>query len=220
MIHRLWIGFWMLGCTTIVAAPVPKGKEAEPPPATDQQRDQAQNNLRLIMLAFHNYESAYQSFPGDILDKNKKPLLSWRVAILPYLDDDGGPELFKQFAIDEPWDSKTNKPLIAKMHKYFAPVRVKAEEGHTFYRGFTGNGTAFVAGKRNRIADITDGTSNSIGIIEAGEAVIWTKPDEMPFTPTNPPSPRCGRPPREAPVGPPAAPAARASSSRTANTGP
>lgn len=154
-------------------------------PATDKQREQAQQTLQGILLAMHKFASEEKPaslpicFPGDSADKDGKALLSWRVHLLPFLELG---ELHKKFALDEPWDSKTNKPLIAKMPKLFAPVRVKAEEGHTFYRGFSGNGAFFQPGKNIDMKGIADGLSNTIGVIEAGEAVIWTKPGtDIPF---------------------------------------
>ena len=190
MILRPFAACLAFGTLAAFAAPIPKDKdkEQEPPPATDKQREQAQNNLKQIVLGMHNYESALVSLPGDIVDpKTKKPLLSWRVQMLPYIEGDEGAALYKKFTLDEPWDSKTNEPLIAEMPKLFAPVRVKAEKGHTFYRGFTGGGAFFEPGAKRTLAGITDGTSNSIAVIEAGEAVIWTKPGtDIPFDPKKP----------------------------------
>ena len=181
ILFSVLIAFGSLG---VVAAPIPKDKEREPPPATDKQREQAQNNLKQILLAMHNYESAFGHLPADLDDKNGKPLLNWRVLILPYLEEE---ELYKKFALDEPWDGATNKPLIAKLPKIFAPVRVKAEAGHTFYRGFCGNGAFFEAGKKRKFLDVTDGSSNTIAVIEAGDAVIWSQPDtDIPFDPKKP----------------------------------
>ncbi len=159
-----------------LAAPVPKVEE-KLKPATDEQRDEVKTNLKQILLAMHNYESAFAHLPGDIVAANtKKPLLSWRVAILPYIEED---ELYKQFKMDEPWDSDVNKKLIDKLPKMFAPTRAKAKPGETFYRGFAGAGAdvgVFISGVKVTLVGITDGCSNTIGVIDAGEPVAWTKP--------------------------------------------
>ena len=159
-----------------LAAPVPKVEE-KLKPATDEQRDEVKNNLKQIGLALLNYESAFQYFPGDIADrKTKKPLLSWRVLLLPYVEEE---ELYKQFKMDEPWDSENNKKLIEKLPKVFAPTRAKAKPGETFYRGFGGKGESagmFESGVRMTLVNVTDGCSNTIGVIDAGEPVVWTKP--------------------------------------------
>lgn len=154
----------------VVAAPVPKEKAKEEP-ATDEQRKQVENNLKQIVLAMHNYHDATGSWPADTAN------LSWRVQLLPYMEE--GP-LYKSFALNEAWDSDTNKKLIENLPKIYAPVRVKAEKGETFYRGFGGSNAAtagvFEPGKRITLAGVTDGTSNTISVIDAGEPVIWTKP--------------------------------------------
>src|SRR5207253_5726964 len=82
-------------------------------------REELTNNLKQIAIAFHNYASAHRDhFPAAaIYSKDGKPLLSWRVALLPYLEQDN---LYKQFKLDEPWDSEHNKKLIARMPKVFA----------------------------------------------------------------------------------------------------
>jgi hypothetical protein len=144
-------------------------------------RISSQNNLKQIVLACLNYETAYGHFPHDITDKNGKPLLSWRVAILPFVEQDN---LYKQFKLDEPWDSEHNKPLSQAAVKVFeSPQADPTPPGMTHYKAFVGPGTAFERGKPLKILDFTDGTSNTILVIEAGDAVPWAKPEDIPFDP-------------------------------------
>ena len=159
-----------------LAAPGPKDKEAPLPPIKPEQRKKSVENLKEIGLAFHNYHDANGFMPTNEVGKDKKPLLSWRVQILPYIEQD---KLYKEFKLDEPWDSDHNKKLIAKMPAIFAPVRGRAKAGETFYQGFSGKRGLLRAGVS--MADITDGTSQTFLVVEAGKPVIWTKPEDMPF---------------------------------------
>ena len=140
------------------------------------------NNLKQISLAMLNYESAYGVMPHDIVDKKGKPILSWRVAILPFIEQ---ANLYNQFKLDEPWDSDNNKQWSQTMVKVFlspeAKLPEKAEWGLTSYRGISGPGAAFEPGKKLKIVDFTDGTSNTISVIETDELVPWAKPSDYPF---------------------------------------
>jgi len=123
--------------------------------------------------------------PAAIRDSQGRPLLSWRVAILPYIEQEN---LFKQFHLDEPWDSPHNIELLRLMPKTFhAPAQPQTpSEGLTYYRIFTGPGTPF---ERDGIiipGDFPDGCSNTFLIIEAGDPVPWTKPDELQYDPIGP----------------------------------
>jgi hypothetical protein len=173
--------FCPLALLTVLAA-MP-ASSAEDAPITRKDLLISTNNLKQIVLAYHNFASTYNSmFPGDILDKTGKPLLSWRVAILPYIEE---VELYKQFKLDEPWDSDNNKKLIEKMPKIYAPVRVKAPAGETYYQTFKGPGTIFTPNSEGgyapkyNIGNIPDGTSNTGLVFEAGEPVVWSKPADM-----------------------------------------
>ena len=145
----------------------------------DADRERSVDNLKQLMLAMHQYHDGNNHFPpAAVYDNDGKALLSWRVLVLPYVDQD---ELFKEFKLDEAWDSEHNKKLLAKMPKIYAPPRGKHKEHSTVYQVFTGKGTVFESTQGARIADITDGTSNTIAIVEAAEAVPWTKPADLPF---------------------------------------
>lgn len=144
-------------------------------------RSQAKNNLKQLGLAMHNYHDVNRAFPPAAnVDKDGKKLLSWRVHVLPYVDQAA---LYQQFHLDEPWDSEHNKKLIAQIPPvYVQPTHADlAKDGKTVYLVPTGEGTAFEGKEGHRIADFTDGTSNTILMVEAHRdaAVIWTKPDDL-----------------------------------------
>ena len=142
-------------------------------------RTQDANNLKQMALAMHNYHDVYKGFPpAAICDANGKPLLSWRVAILPYIEQD---ILYKQFKLDEPWDSDHNRKLIPQMPQIYAIPGAPPKPGETHYRVFVGGGAMFDLDKKVTIAQITDGTSNTIMIVETAESVAWTKPAEIPY---------------------------------------
>ncbi len=139
----------------------------------------SQNNMKQILLAMHNYESAFGRFPDDIRDKDGKPLLSWRVAILPFIDQEA---LYKKFKLNEPWDSEHNIKLSQMVVKvYSSPSALKMEKNKTPYLSIRGKGLFLDKAGGTKITDITDGTSNSIGLVEVdeSEAVIWTKPADL-----------------------------------------
>jgi hypothetical protein len=150
-------------------------------------RSQCINNLRQMALALHNYHSAHNAFPRPALsDDSEKPLLSWRVAILPYL---GYQELYNKFELSEPWNSPHNAALLKEMPRvYLCQNRTKVEPFTTTYRVITGRGALFENDKDFTVAAVTDGTSNTLMVVESAAAVPWTKPDELTFDPAAPAS--------------------------------
>src|ERR1019366_4800834 len=116
-------------------------------------------------------------------DPDGKPLLSWRVAILPYIDQT---PLYQQFDLTQAWDSPHNKKLIAKMPAIYLLPGTETKEGETHYRVLVGPGSVFEIGARVTMVGITDGTSNTIFVVEAAEPTIWTRPEELPFDPKGP----------------------------------
>lgn len=155
-------------------------------------RQLCQTNLKKLALAMHEYHDKHKVLPlHAIHDKSGKPLLSWRVLILPYLDEQG---LYEQFRLDEPWDSPHNKKLIDKMPEvYLHPARPAGEEPFTtHWQVFVGPGAAFEGQRGVRFGrDFPDGHSNTILIAEAARGVPWTKPEDLPYAPGQP-LPRLG----------------------------
>jgi Protein of unknown function (DUF1559) len=164
-------------------------------------RAKDKNNLRVIGMTMHSYADAKGGAlaPAAICDAKGKPLLSWRVAILPYADETA---LYNEFKLDEPWDSEHNKKLIPKMPvTYLLPGSGSEKDGYTHYRVFVAPMFApsprpiFAIPNPNApgplrnpflIGNMPDGTSNTIMVAEAEEAVIWTKPDELVYAAKGP----------------------------------
>jgi prepilin-type processing-associated H-X9-DG protein len=164
----------------VVSAPATKDKKADEPlgPITQQQLDKSANNLKQIVLGFHNYNDTNGLLPTNQATADGKPGLSWRVQILPFIEHDN---LYKQFKLTEPWDSDHNKKLIEKIPDLYVPVRGKASKGQTFYQVFGGKHGLFAPGAKPTLSTIPDGTLNTFLVAEAAKPVIWTKPDDMEF---------------------------------------
>jgi prepilin-type processing-associated H-X9-DG protein len=187
----------------LAMAPACKKKEGDPDDptlglrATPRAKNQSRTNLIQIGLAMHNYHDANGYLPAGFYGPDGKTVgLSWRVAILPFIEHD---HLYRQFKLNEAWDSPHNKTLIEKMPKLFAPPDLDTN-GYTYLRSFTGRGGIMFAGtgpgfqtqpgtpvRGSSIIAIPDGTSNTLMVIEAAEAVPWTKPDELELKPNSPP---------------------------------
>ena len=193
--------------------------EARPVPMPMSSR----NNLKQIALAMHNYAATYGTLPPAYISDKKsgKALLSWRVAILPFIEE---MPLYQQFHLDEPWDSAHNKTLIARMPSIYRsmgptvaletqetvgpPGVAKAADtdgigpagalAKTRYVTLRHKDSAFPGKDGIRLTDITHGTSNTIMAVEAdaAHAVIWTKPNDLPFDPEKPLTGLTGQPAR------------------------
>lgn len=152
------------------------------PPGEDDGRQDCLRNLKHIALAMHNYHSEHNSFPPAYsTDADGKPLLSWRVLILPFLASE---DLYNEFHLDEPWDSPHNKALIPRMPKYFAcPSTLGGEPtmGTTIYKRPVGAGIKVDPARGLPLHQVTDGTSNTIMVLEtpAEQAVEWTRPRDL-----------------------------------------
>jgi hypothetical protein len=144
-------------------------------------------------MAMHSYHDAHGRLPAAaVCGKDGKPLLSWRVTLLPYLE---AADLYDQFKLDEPWDSPHNIRLLSKMPDVYAPPpgkKSKVPPDHTVCHVFVGKGAAFEGCEGLRLDDFPDGPSETVLVVEAGEPVPWTKPADLQYEPDGPlPEVRC-----------------------------
>ena len=149
-------------------------------------------NLRSMALAMLNHNEATGVIPAAITDADGKPLLSWRVAILPYIEELA---LYEEFHLDEPWDSPHNLALVPLMPQIYACPTANLDAGKTRYLILDGPGSAFEpanlrAGKGAQVRGMSPGdldtfASKTIMVVEApvDRAVVWTKPEELTVSP-------------------------------------
>jgi hypothetical protein len=141
-------------------------------------------NLGQLGVAFHAYADTHEGKlpPAAVCDPNGKPLLSWRVLLLPYLEEQAR---FEKFKLDEPWDSPHNLKLLDRMPTtYKAPwtKNIDVPSDHTVLHVFVGPGAAFEWNRGLSLKDdFPDGIENTLLYVEAGPPVPWTKPEELPF---------------------------------------
>jgi beta-lactamase regulating signal transducer with metallopeptidase domain len=147
-------------------------------------RAQSLNNLKQLALAMMNYLDANRHFPPAVLyGPDGKTPYSWRVALLPWLDQKA---LYDQYHFDEPWDGPNNRKLLEKMPAVFRCPTEPAESKNACYFALVGPGTIFDGQKGTTPGEIVDGMSNTLLLVEAKRDIPWTKPEDIAYDPDKP----------------------------------
>ena len=166
----MFCGIGML--TALLLPAVQQAREAA-------RRTQCKNNLKQIGLAMHNYHDTFQLFPAAHLNGLQgEPKLSWRVSVLPYLGEAGK---YNAYQFNDTWDSPLNSRLLNPMPLvYGCPSHSTPGSTSTAYATITGSNTVLGDGKCVSLREITDGTSNTVMVVEACELNIpWMKPQDI-----------------------------------------
>jgi hypothetical protein len=147
----------------------------------------AMNGLVYIGRAFQAYEKEHGRLPpAAVRDAAGRPLLSWRVLLLPYLE---AGELYREFHLDEPWDSPHNRPLLDRMPGVYRPTpgNPVPEPFMTYFQVFVGKGSPF-GGEELTLEKIkaADGGANTILVVEGGASVAWSKPVDLSYAADQP----------------------------------
>ena len=188
------------GAGLAVRASATGPREAQAPPATSKAQAPAPAKvdkvaaalkastikMRGIALASHQYQAEHNRLPAAWTEApDGTPLLSWRVALLPHMNEQA---LFDAFKRDEPWDSPHNLALLPRMPRTFAhSLDPSPTPTTTHFQVFVGDTAPFVRG--NPGADLTaikDGPEQTFLAVETAEAVPWTKPGGIPDSPDEP----------------------------------
>jgi hypothetical protein len=153
--------------------------EGEDYPDHPDPRARTINNLKFMGLAMHNFAAVNGGrFPAAAIRKGDKAILSWRVAILPFLEQFA---LYERFQLDEAWDSPQNASLVKEMPRVYAAVTPKKTTPYsTYYQCVVGPGSLFDGDEGTRV-DVNIFARPTLMIVEAAEPVCWTKPEDLPY---------------------------------------
>ncbi|WP_437229674.1 DUF1559 domain-containing protein [Planctomicrobium sp. SH661] len=168
---RLVLGF--LGLVVVASLFWPVTRTAREP----ARRSQCKNNLKQIALALYNYHDTWGTLPpAAIYDSNGQALHSWRVIILPFIEDGS---LYNQIDLTKPWDDPVNEKVRNLPFPVFQCPSANIPRTSTTYRAIIGENYAFHPTQPRSLEDITDGLSNTVLIVETDEehAVHWMQPD-------------------------------------------
>jgi prepilin-type processing-associated H-X9-DG protein len=146
-------------------------------------RSQCQNNMRQIAMAMQLYENIHGTMPpAYVADEFGRPMHSWRVLILPYLE---GQYVYDQYDLTQPWDSPANLRLQSMMPSVYAcpSSSNSAGTGMTHYQVITGPQTAFNGSQAASLISLSsqDGTANTFLFVEAQTPVNWLEPTDLSF---------------------------------------
>jgi hypothetical protein len=175
---RGWsLAVWAIGMAiaTVFVSLLPRSTHC-----TGARPAQARNNLKQIGLALENCHHDHGRFPPSaVYSPDGRPLYSWRVLILPYVDQK---DLYDDFDLHEAWDSPHNRELLARRPAVYDPVGIATDPTLTYSQVFVGRGAAFEGRHGTTLADFPDGPERTLVVVEAGAPVPWTKPIDLTCT--------------------------------------
>lgn len=146
-------------------------------------RAHSMNNLKQLAIAMHNYHDANGGFPPAVLYSDNGTPYSWRVALLPYLEQS---PLYEQYKFDQPWDGPENRKVLEQMPAVFRDPSARNAPRSSSYFVLTGPQAMFADRTGTKFADVLDGTSNTLAIVEAQRDIPWTQPLDIPYDPAQP----------------------------------
>lgn len=147
---------------------------------------QSQNKLKQIAIALLNYHNTHKTFPpAVVMGPDGKTPHSWRLELLPYMEV-GKKDVYDRYKMDEPWDSPDNLKLIDEAADVFSVPSEQPSKDCGYFL-LVGPGTVFDPDQPPpKIRNITDGTSKTIGVVEAKRKIPWTKPEDIAYDPDKP----------------------------------
>jgi hypothetical protein len=151
------------------------------PPSHRSNHGYCRNNLKQIAMALHLYHDTYGSFPpAYVADENGRPMHSWRVLILPFVEQKA---LYDEYRFDEPWDGPHNRTLADSMPSVYRCPSDPGANPHlpiSSYLAVVGPETNWPGEKTVSLHDVKDGTSQTLLVVESHNSGIhWMEPRDL-----------------------------------------
>jgi prepilin-type processing-associated H-X9-DG protein len=138
--------------------------------------------LKQIGQALHNYHTAYDCFPpAYTVDASGKPMHSWRLLILPYIESS---HTYNDYNLLQPWNAPCNTTVVNMPYFFYNCMNHDDPPSRfTNYVALVGPGTAFPGASSSRLSDVSDGSINTIMVVEMADSDIgWAEPRDLDAT--------------------------------------
>jgi hypothetical protein len=132
-------------------------------------------------LAVANYHDAHGSFPPAYLaDRDGKPMHSWRVLLLPFLEQK---ELYDAYNFSEPWDGPNNRQLTSRIGNIYRRSGLDSDSSQTTsFVAVVGRQTAWRGAEPTTRADLGDGMRQTLLVVEVPDGQFrWMEPKDLEF---------------------------------------
>ena len=132
-------------------------------------------------MAVANYHNTYGCFPpAYVADRDGKPLHSWRVLLLPFLEQR---ELYDAYDFAEPWDGPNNRKLADRVGRIYLRSGLESDQVRTTsFVAVVGPETAWPGTAAGTYEDLGDGSRETLMVVEVPDGHFrWMEPKDLRF---------------------------------------
>jgi hypothetical protein len=132
-------------------------------------------------LAVANYHETYGCFPpAYVADRDGKPMHSWRVLILPFLEQQ---ELYRAYNFDEPWNGPNNRKLASRVGNIYLRSGLESDQIQTTsFVAIVGPQTMWSGSKPRSRKVLGDGAHDTLMVVEVPDGQFhWMEPRDLEF---------------------------------------
>jgi hypothetical protein len=130
-------------------------------------------------MALHNYHEDYGCFPpAFVADETGRPMHSWRVLLLPYMEEHAQ---YSRYDFSEPWNGPRNGWLAFEIPDVYRCADVpRGATMTTAFLAITGPETMWPSAGSVCKDDLLDGPEQTLAVVEVANCgVCWLEPRDL-----------------------------------------